>query len=350
MQANGMIQTKKAHRTRRAFTLVELLVVVAIIALLISIALPSFRRARIQAKVLVTQSTFRALETGIESFRSQLELGGKYPPSMSDFNGRMVDPIWNNGPVRTTGASLLCYALAGPDNQGTVGFNATGGFSWAEQVGGRGSGGWYDTTDLTGPDPAKQRFGPYVEGKVMEEITMVNAFDAQNNPIGMYSKGLVASSGGGPNTAMSGVEQEQRFFVDGFKRPILYYRARRAAKVMIHFPGNPPLPGTYDHRDNALFTGGTDAFSGANIQGTLFVNKNHRLRYTRYGADPLFGDQTILDTNPYPFDAYIIDNTVTFPPNERYKARPVRADSFLLVSSGPDGIYGTPDDDKYWTE
>ena len=43
-----------------------------------------------------------------------------------------------------------------------------------------------------------------------------------------------------------------------------------------------------------------------------------------------------------PFDAYIID------PKSTVAARPVNPSTFLLVSAGADGIYGTKDDVKNW--
>ncbi|GJM24164.1 MAG: hypothetical protein DHS20C16_05790 [Phycisphaerae bacterium] len=52
----------------RGFTLVELLVVVSIIALLISILLPSLKRAREQSKLVVCKSNLHQIGTGIQLY------------------------------------------------------------------------------------------------------------------------------------------------------------------------------------------------------------------------------------------------------------------------------------------
>ena len=54
---------------RRAFTLIELLIVVAIIAILAAIAVPNFLEAQTRSKVSRVVADMRTLTTGVESYR-----------------------------------------------------------------------------------------------------------------------------------------------------------------------------------------------------------------------------------------------------------------------------------------
>ncbi len=55
-------------RDHRAFTLIELLIVVAIIAILAAIAVPNFLEAQVRAKVSSVKAGFRTIKTGLESY------------------------------------------------------------------------------------------------------------------------------------------------------------------------------------------------------------------------------------------------------------------------------------------
>ncbi|HUT26389.1 MAG TPA: prepilin-type N-terminal cleavage/methylation domain-containing protein [Sumerlaeia bacterium] len=75
----------------RAFTLIELLIVVAIIAILAAIAVPNFLEAQVRSKVSRTYADMRAVRTALESYRV-------------DNNDYIIDadtPEWRSAEIRT---------------------------------------------------------------------------------------------------------------------------------------------------------------------------------------------------------------------------------------------------------
>jgi prepilin-type N-terminal cleavage/methylation domain-containing protein len=66
----------------RAFSLIELLVVTAIISLVLGILLPVTGRARLQAKVVVINAELKDIGLALEAY--SLDYEGKYPPTRVD--------------------------------------------------------------------------------------------------------------------------------------------------------------------------------------------------------------------------------------------------------------------------
>lgn len=77
-----------ASERNRAFTLVELLVVISIIALLIAILLPSLRKARDHAKAIVCQTNLKAVGQGMQSYATDYDA---FPASYIYKGQRFVD-------------------------------------------------------------------------------------------------------------------------------------------------------------------------------------------------------------------------------------------------------------------
>ena len=73
---------RKSHQHRHsAFTLVELLVVMAIIGILIGLLIPTIRGVMIRAEVTKITTEISQLESGIEAYKGKV---GDYPPDFTD--------------------------------------------------------------------------------------------------------------------------------------------------------------------------------------------------------------------------------------------------------------------------
>lgn len=78
---------------RRAFTLIELLIVVAIIAILAAIAVPNFLEAQTRAKVSRVRADLRTVATALEAYHVDWN---RYPPNDGVFN---VLPLQISTPI-----------------------------------------------------------------------------------------------------------------------------------------------------------------------------------------------------------------------------------------------------------
>jgi len=101
-------------RSPRAFTLIELLIVVAIIAILAAIAVPNFLEAQTRAKVSRVKADLRSLATAIEAYGVDYNA---YPPDVPNPQYRLSDVRYLSTPI----AYITSVNLRDP-------FNTTGMF------------------------------------------------------------------------------------------------------------------------------------------------------------------------------------------------------------------------------
>lgn len=324
---------------RHGFTLIELMVVVGIIALLVAIALPAFSSARRSARVTATKSILATIETGTEMFRTDGQFGGNLPPSYGirnlvqsphQVNSKNVTLDWIGG------ANLIAWALVGADQLGTPGFKNLDGFTPTNDVYGgwtndthTDTGGLYEISDeISGTgQPVRPRAKLFVDPSKMA----FPKFDTNTRTF-----------------VLDKLDTQQQLpslcFLDSFNQPVLYYRANVGKPAMADDREDPAQnTGIYNLNDNAYITGsGNNAFGegldfGAGYDPEV-PNRRHRLARLRAGGSIPTINDPVTETEAGSFVRTIWN------PNSTAAPRPQREDSFILLSAGPDGRYGTSDD------
>ncbi len=334
---------------RDAFTLVEMMVVVAIIALLLAALLPAFSAVRGQAKYAQASAQFKALDTGINAFRAEAALGGSLPPSSSDNPtagdrqkiANPQDPPGTPAVVRVAGAHLLVQAMIGADGLGTPGFrdvSSPANGKWSDDThkkydAGPGKSGIYAIDPTTGKEKFPRYGGSgYVDEKMKERVESLQKMADEGKLLNLPSSTDIAVNEG--------------MFMDPWDHPILYYKANPTSLRMTGAKDN---PGIFWQEDNGIITGtkggvvpdedGRDFGQGK--EGDLY----HHIAVAK-SPDPKERVDAIASLNEdykYSFARFIIDRDVKARPT------PVQKDTYLLISAGPDARYGTNDDVLNWT-
>jgi prepilin-type N-terminal cleavage/methylation domain-containing protein len=325
-------------RDHAAFTLVELLVVITIIAILIGILIPAVAAVRRSAKNLQCKALLSVIEQGLETFKADGKLGGAYPPSRSDYttdDGQTTlveSPYYGSGAngteVEIQGAGLLVWALAGADLLGNPGFKIFNGSTWGACTGGflDGNKPVSDAYALDNGAPVHPRSGPYVD---LEKVKVTPNSGSSGNPD--FNLPVELELG----TADLSNPRAFPMFLDTYGFPVLYWRADPAGRVMAdeEQPRTGANRGIYHFGDNSALVG----FHTTSRIKPLVLTPGSMVHQLEWGGD-VYNPANDKPPPPGTFEWYIYD------PKVKAKLAPQRPDSYLLALPGPDGVYGTGDD------
>lgn len=317
---------------RTAFTLIELLTVMAIITLLIGLLTPALSGARDRSKTVAVQSQINAMGVGLESFHGDQ---GMYPPSRAEMytsdltsaTQAATEMVWwevSGDSSICQGAHLLVDALVGRD---LLGYDPKAKKSTD------------DTYDRWKSD--NDRRAPYIPKDGVDLTSLAKP------PEDAFGKVLDATGvpSGKPQPKIDNMLV--RVFRDKFGWPILYYRASPTANQqstpIIQSKNTTPYDthgdGVYDGVDNEVFTSYTDASNKHKIK-----DANQLLLTTDYTNRVSLSDKSKFAEFIRSIRATTYDTASATNYNNIVWPRPVRFDTFILLSAGKDGIFGTLDD------
>jgi type II secretory pathway pseudopilin PulG len=287
-EENKVKPATKQSNEKAAFTIVELLTVMSIIIILIGLLVPSLNMVKRYAKEVRQKAQFHSIGSAMELFNNEWD---GYPPSDGE------DEVGAN----YCGAMKLCEAMVGQD---LMGFHPNSRFreDFTDGIGNL----LYDRdpsnpSDDPNEDNLRVRRGPYLQ------LEKANAYRLRH---------LYETSGGFNQNIFVLCDVYNRVVnrETGKKKigmPILYYKANTLNTK--HDPGD-PAGSIYNYSDNSELV-----------------------------AVGLPWDTTGMGTHP-------LSDIVKFYEVTRDEkisttvSRPYRPDSYILISAGFDGMYGTDDD------
>jgi len=322
-------------KIRAGFTLVELLTVMAIIALLIGLLVPALGHVKTTAKIVQQKAQLKSIETALEAFSGMY---GDYPPSNESSPTNPYD--YTAATYITCGSQKMTEAILGVDLRG---FDPKSKFDRREieldryMYALQNVPATTNAQDVT--DSLNRRKGPYVT--INENLGNYELGDLYN------LTGSPLYGGGSPRDKQYG-----NLLCDVFKVKTITYKS-------YDFTTNPPTevlltakvgtPILYYKADPAKKQ--LDATSDATIDASTY-NWHDNMHLVALGR---LADQTkphwwLDTTNPArggvagtlgdaaAFYSYIQN------PKIGATRWPYNPDSYILISAGPDGVYGTGDD------
>jgi len=348
--------SKRRANRAAGFTLVELLTVMFIISALIAILIPSLNAARNAAKKTSTMAAINSLRSSLDLFRQdnqrQFVATNGYPPSfahpriLNKARDDIFDPCIGEFPFHAdkpvvTGAHWLPAMLMGFDQLGYIDpkkVTKEKDLRYKPEL-------WY-TPDPLGDGTSLERVGLYADPSGLKTVR------TQDLP-GRPGQDFLTSD-------TWDTVKDFPVIVDAWGQPLLYYAANANGTTsnMVSDKRNcnndygtedqekgPPF---YFHQDNHVFTGDEEKL-GWDFDGEHAIARSGALLTAKELLDPanleakesfarFIVDRALLRTLDKKKQEEGKDPPATTP------LRPVNAESYLLISPGVDGRYGTSDD------
>lgn len=299
----------------KAFTLVELLVVIGIIALLSAILLPTMNLAMKHSRATTVKASFNAISMGLEAFRNDQD---KYPSSEPDYSLGAIDTATNYhaGGAIDNGCHYLVEALCGIDLLGYSTAVPAGGYRWYDIKSATN-----EPIDWTG-NPIK-RYGPYVDVTNFTNTDSLVNFRQLRDSDAANGTNTLLEMQNKLNYSADACRNMNPIFVSTIEkkapRPILYYKANTRGRYISSVDRNQNPDAIYFYDDNAIITDIYNMVPGGNYSNQ-------------------YNDTTLKSFSNY------IWNTDTSGTINAPLARPYNLDSYILASAGIDGEFGTEDD------
>lgn len=348
-----------------AFTLVELLTVIAIIGILVGILVPALSAARNQAKRASTQAQIDSMGKGCQMFLADND---KYPVSngLNPFESGSYGSTTSTN-LSLTGAQWLALQLVGPDLQGYVKATLANDAPSTVNAGSVGKIDQFDWLDWYALSPSRKytRATPYVESDGKRFSTPVR-FREEHQEALAIPQNMLGTTDGGTGGSSEWNNGKVPFFVDAFGGPVLYYAATigadRPFTTGSRASSNMQV-GRFDLSDNAGITGSVEAVGRTPVvsPGWDFAGKGlpqlqggpaegaHYL--AKLGWDAAMPNKWSSGSVPT-FATNIADRNIYETTRrgsgaaEEGKIWPHNPETFIIISAGKDGIFGTDDDQR----
>src|SRR3954469_21704146 len=108
MTTQSLMETREKMRKQKGFSLIELLIVVAIILIIAAIAIPNLLRARIAANESSAAASLRTMATGELPYQTAYQA---YAPSLAALGPGAPSGCPSSGPT-TSAACIIDYTLS----------------------------------------------------------------------------------------------------------------------------------------------------------------------------------------------------------------------------------------------